>query len=432
MVKSRLGAYDGRGNFALRAAGDAAGAWEALGGARGAGLFVEAWVPFVRELAVIVVRGRDGACATYPAVQTIQRDSICHVVLAPAPGLPGGVAAEAGRVAAAAVAAVGGAGVFGVELFELPDGRVLLNEMAPRVHNSGHFSIEAAHCSQFENHVRAVLGLPLGSVALRVPAAAMVNVLGTGDGEAHTARTWALCAAALAQPSASVHWYAKAGAVKRGRKVGHVTVTGGGVGEVVAAVRALLRAAAGEGGGGGGEDAGDELARVGEAAPLVGVVMGSDSDLPCMSPAAALLREFGVPFELTLVSAHRTPARLCEYARRARGRGVRAIIAGAGGAAHLPGMLAAMTPLPVIGVPVPLKHLDGVDSLHSILQMPKGVPVATVAIGNSANAALLAVRILGAQMPELWDKMEAYQARMEREVLDKAARLESVGWEAYK
>jgi len=167
-------------------------------------------------------------------------------------------------------------------------------------------------------------------------------------------------------------------------------------------------------------------------APLVAIIMGSDSDLPTLAPAAAMLDAFGVPYELTIVSAHRTPDRMVAYARAARGRGLQVIIAAAGGAAHLPGMVAALTTLPVIGVPVPLKHLDGVDSLHSILQMPKGVPVATVAIGNAANAALLAVRILGAQMPELWDKMEAYQARMEREVLDKAARLEAVGWEAYK
>ena len=159
--------------------------------------------------------------------------------------------------------------------------------------------------------------------------------------------------------------------------------------------------------------------------------MGSDSDLPCMSAAAEVLREFGVPFELTLVSAHRTPARLEAYGRGARGRGLRVIIAGAGGAAHLPGMLASLTPLPVVGVPVPLKHLDGVDSLHSILQMPKGVPVATVAIGNAANAALLAVRMLGMEDAELGDRMVAYQARMEAEVLRKAERLEEVGWEAY-
>jgi phosphoribosylaminoimidazole carboxylase len=166
-------------------------------------------------------------------------------------------------------------------------------------------------------------------------------------------------------------------------------------------------------------------------APLVGVIMGSDSDLPVMQQAAATLEEFGVPFELTVVSAHRTPQRLVEYATSARRRGLKVIIAAAGGAAHLPGMVAARTPLPVIGVPVALKNLDGLDSLYSIVQMPRGVPVATVAIGNSTNGALLAVRILGAFVPSVADAMEAYQRRIEGEVLVKAARLESVGWKNY-
>src|SRR6478736_6210111 len=130
--------------------------------------------------------------------------------------------------------------------------------------------------------------------------------------------------------------------------------------------------------------------------PLVGVVMGSDSDWPVMSGAADVLTEFGVPFEADVVSAHRMPRQMMDYGSSAADRGLRVIIAGAGGAAHLPGMLAAMTPLPVIGVPIALPHLDGMDSLLSIVQMPSGVPVATVAIGNARNAGLLAVRILAA------------------------------------
>ncbi|MDQ3485010.1 MAG: 5-(carboxyamino)imidazole ribonucleotide mutase [Actinomycetota bacterium] len=128
--------------------------------------------------------------------------------------------------------------------------------------------------------------------------------------------------------------------------------------------------------------------------PLVGILMGSDSDWPVMRAAADALGEFGVEFEADVVSAHRMPAEMLDYGRTAHDRGIRVIIAGAGGAAHLPGMLAAVTPLPVIGVPVPLKHLDGLDSLLSIVQMPAGVPVATVAVGNARNAGLLAVRIL--------------------------------------
>jgi 5-(carboxyamino)imidazole ribonucleotide mutase len=146
-----------------------------------------------------------------------------------------------------------------------------------------------------------------------------------------------------------------------------------------------------------------------DTAPLVGVVMGSDSDWPVMSAAAAALTEFGVPFEADVVSAHRMPREMIDYGARAAGRGLRVIIAGAGGAAHLPGMLAAVTPLPVIGVPVPLKHLDGMDSLLSIVQMPAGVPVATVSIGGARNAGLLAVRILAATDPELQGRMAAFQ-----------------------
>jgi 5-(carboxyamino)imidazole ribonucleotide mutase len=157
--------------------------------------------------------------------------------------------------------------------------------------------------------------------------------------------------------------------------------------------------------------------------PLVGVIMGSDSDWPVMSAAAAALAEFGVPHEVAVVSAHRTPGRMLEYARDAADRGLRVIIAGAGGAAHLPGMVASATPLPVIGVPVPLATLDGMDSLLSIVQMPAGVPVACVSIGGARNAGLLAVRLLGAAEPSLRAKMLAYQAELEKLVLAKDAAL---------
>lgn len=146
--------------------------------------------------------------------------------------------------------------------------------------------------------------------------------------------------------------------------------------------------------------------------PLVGIVMGSDSDWPTMEPAASALLEFGISYEADVVSAHRMPEEMVDYGRHAHERGLRCIIAGAGGAAHLPGMLAALSPLPVIGVPVALKTLDGMDSLLSIVQMPAGVPVATVAIGNARNAGLLAVRILAAGNPDLTRKMLDFQAEL--------------------
>ena len=153
--------------------------------------------------------------------------------------------------------------------------------------------------------------------------------------------------------------------------------------------------------------------------PLVGLIMGSDSDWDTVEPAAQVLADFQIPFEVGVMSAHRTPERMLDYAKTARERGLKAIIACAGGAAHLPGMVASMTALPVVGVPVPLAYLDGMDSLLSIVQMPAGVPVATVSIGGAKNAGLLAARILGAGDEALTQKMADYQATMAAEVEQK-------------
>ncbi|THV27599.1 5-(carboxyamino)imidazole ribonucleotide mutase [Glycomyces paridis] len=158
-------------------------------------------------------------------------------------------------------------------------------------------------------------------------------------------------------------------------------------------------------------------------APRVGVIMGSDSDWPTMEPATTALAEFGIPYEVRVVSAHRTPQGMLAYAESAASRGLQVVIAGAGGAAHLPGMVASATTLPVIGVPVPLKHLDGMDSLLSIVQMPAGIPVATVSIGGARNAGLLAVRILGASDEALRERIANFQVDLERMVADKDAAL---------
>jgi 5-(carboxyamino)imidazole ribonucleotide mutase len=157
--------------------------------------------------------------------------------------------------------------------------------------------------------------------------------------------------------------------------------------------------------------------------PVVGVVMGSDSDWPVMEAAVTALTEFSVPWEADVVSAHRMPREMISYGSEAAGRGLRVIIAGAGGAAHLPGMLAAVTPLPVIGVPVPLAHLDGMDSLLSVVQMPAGVPVATVAVGGARNAGLLAVRILAAADDGLRERMVAFQEQLRATAQAKGAAL---------
>lgn len=214
MLKARTLGYDGYGNALCADPDEASAALARLD--RGDGVLVEGLVRFTRELAAMVARSTAGEERVYPVVETRQRDHICHEVLAPAGGDPA-VTERAARVAAHAAEAARALGVMGVEMFELPDGGVLVNELAPRPHNSGHYTIEACETSQFENHVRGILGLPLGAVGMRLPAAVMINVLGSREGPAT-----ATLDRALAVPGAHVHLYEKA-VVRRGRKMGHVT-----------------------------------------------------------------------------------------------------------------------------------------------------------------------------------------------------------------
>jgi 5-(carboxyamino)imidazole ribonucleotide mutase len=165
--------------------------------------------------------------------------------------------------------------------------------------------------------------------------------------------------------------------------------------------------------------------------PLIGIIMGSDSDLPTMQGAIAICETFDIAHEVAIISAHRTPDRMVEYAQQAHLRGLKIIIAGAGGAAHLPGMVAALTPLPVIGVPVASRHLQGVDSLYSIVQMPAGIPVATVAIGNAQNAGLLAIQMLASHQPELLELVLQYRQSLKDTVLKKQTQLDAVGYRTY-
>ncbi|KAI9572462.1 Phosphoribosylaminoimidazole carboxylase pure domain-containing protein [Boletus coccyginus] len=314
----------------------------------------------------------------------------------------------------------------------LTSGTIYINEIAPRPHNSGHHTIEACYTSQYENHLRAILGLPLGSTALKVPSAVMLNIIGSSTS---MDPIQAFTTTALTIPGCTIHLYGKS-ECRPGRKMGHVTLVADTDADLRSRLRPLLSAlpipstqaeidayAPSSPASGSGHSS---------AQPIVGVIMGSDSDLPTLLPAARILDRFHIPYELTIVSAHRTPDRLVSYARSARARGLRVIIAGAGGAAHLPGMVAAMTSIPVVGVPVKGSALDGVDSLHSIVQMPRGIPVATVAINGGMNAGLLAVRILGAGMPHLFTAMEEYLQGLEKDVLGKVDKLGEVGWEKYE
>lgn len=165
--------------------------------------------------------------------------------------------------------------------------------------------------------------------------------------------------------------------------------------------------------------------------PVIGIIMGSDSDLPIMSETAKILEKFEIPFEIKIISAHRTPDRIFEYARGAKDNGLKVIIAGAGGAAHLAGVTAALTPLPVIGVPIKSAALNGLDSLYSIVQMPSGIPVATTAINGALNAGLLAVKMLALSDEKLMDKLIAYQEELKISVEKKAEKLENIGYQAY-
>lgn len=219
VLKKRRNGYDGKGNATLRSPADVAPAWQKLGGETNS-LFAEEFVPFQKELAVMITRARGGESVMYPVVDTEQHDHICHVVKVPA-ALSAADWERARDIARRAVEAVRGIGTFGVELFLARDGGILVNELAPRVHNSGHYTIEACATSQFENHVRAVLGWPLGSIAMRAPAAVMINLLGAGPGPGEPTGL----REALAVPGVALHVYGKMQSA-RGRKMGHLTALG--------------------------------------------------------------------------------------------------------------------------------------------------------------------------------------------------------------
>lgn len=420
MLKSKTLAYDGRGNYVVK---NKSYIPEALKVLADRPLYAEKWAPFVKELAVMVVRNPENEVYSYPTVETIHRNNICHTVYAPA-RVNDTIQEKAQILAKKAVSTFSGAGIFGVEMFLLPNGELLVNEIAPRPHNSGHYTIDACVTSQFEAHIRSITGLPMPKnfTCFSTPQtnSIMLNVLGFDEPNGEIE----LCKRALNIPNASVYLYGKS--TRPNRKMGHINIVSGSMNDCERRLAFI------EGQNTEIENKEDESLIPGTSkTPLVGVIMGSDSDLPVMSAGCNILKKFGVPFEVTIVSAHRTPQRMAKYAIDAPKRGLKCIIAGAGGAAHLPGMVAAMTPLPVIGVPVKGSTLDGVDSLHSIVQMPRGIPVATVAINNATNAALLAIRILGAFDFKWITEMEKYMNSMEDEVLGKAEKLESEGYEEY-
>jgi phosphoribosylaminoimidazole carboxylase len=225
MLKSKHGAYDGRGNYVLRSLNDPnlASAISKMGGY--GNVYIEKWQPYIKELAIIVVRGKDGEIKTYPLTETIQQDSICFVTETRV-NISESLQKTADELARNVVVALNGVGVFGIEMFLLNDGTILLNEVAPRVHNSGHYTLNGCVTSQFENHVRAALGLPLGDTSLNVSHIIMYNILGEEEGLKGEKIAYERIANALAIPGCYPYWYAKAGGVKKERKVGHINIVG--------------------------------------------------------------------------------------------------------------------------------------------------------------------------------------------------------------
>ncbi|KAJ3277877.1 hypothetical protein HDU76_010132, partial [Blyttiomyces sp. JEL0837] len=277
MLKCKMLAYDGKGNRVIKSDKDVDVAVSEFGkdsSGKFVGLYIERWVPFDRELAVMVVRGMDGEVVSYPCVETVQKDNVCHIVVVPAQ-IDGIVCKKAMEVAKSAISSFEGAGIYGVEMFQLKNGDILLNEIAPRPHNSGHYTIEACHTSQFENHLRAVLGMPLGSPDLKVPASAMINLLGSGNGDAGMESLLKPCKIAMTVPGATVHLYGKR-ECRVGRKMGHITIVGNSMPEVRERVNEILA----------GMDAGssESVSKSLSPRPVVGIIMGSDSDLPTLKP----------------------------------------------------------------------------------------------------------------------------------------------------
>ncbi|KAF2273885.1 phosphoribosylaminoimidazole carboxylase [Westerdykella ornata] len=418
MLKSKTEAYDGRGNFVVRSAGQVEAAYKALGDRP---LYAERWADFRMELAVMVVKTKDGVL-TFPTVETVHEDSICKLTYAPPRHVKKETAKRAQELARKAIGAFEGKGVFGVEMFLLKDGSLLVNEIAPRPHNSGHYTIEACPISQYEAHLRAILDLPLPEAGLRLrEPAIMLNILGGNTPDSHIK----VANKALEFPNASTHLYGK-GEARPGRKMGHITVTAPTLAAAEKEIQPLIDLV---------DDMKGKALGPNEAPrkedPLVAVIMGSDSDLPVLRPGLEILEKLRIPFTVRITSAHRTPDWLREFSKSAEETTIKVIIGAAGGAAHLPGMCASWTTLPVIGVPVKATHLDGVDSLYSMTQMPRGEPVATVGINNSTNAALLAVRILGAADEDVRERLAEWMKGNEREVLRKDRQLLEDGYAVY-
>ncbi len=431
MLKARKGAYDGRGNHPVRSSEDFEPAMKALEGRE---LYAEKWADFAMEIAVMVVKVKEEADPTvwesstksFSTVETIHQDSICKLVYAPARGLSDKLNAQAQKLARRAVATFKGKGVFGVEMFLLKDDTILVNEIAPRPHNSGHYTIEACRLSQYDAHLLAILDRPILTKSLQLlKPAIMLNILGGADPYSYLNLANAADAA-----GAKVHLYGKGNATK-GRKMGHLTLVGDNMEELEGEMSQLITIA---------NKLHDEMpgeepllesapsatttASQARSEPLVSITTGSISDQPHLEDCYDILNQLSIPFEKRITSAHRTPSAMADYGSNARSRGIKVIIAAAGGAAHLPGMVKAFAKtLPVIGLPIKPRIGDGWDSLVSCTNMPGGCEVLTVGINNAKNAALGAASILSLSDEGLAGRLGAYRDKAEAESLGNDRRL---------
>lgn len=356
IVKTKIGGYDGKGVWLMNNKKDIEKLLSESGMTED-DIFIEEYISFQKELAIISFRSNHHKQpVNYPIVQTLQEDGICISTLCPTP-LDHDIRNYINEITKKIINSFKTYGIFAIEFFLTEDNKILVNEISPRVHNSGHYTIEATNCSQFEQHIRAITEIPTIDPILTMYPIKMTNILATSSEKDFPS--------ALSIKYTNYHWYNKTtlSNFKLKRKIGHIT---------------------------------SKLTLQNTPYPLVYIVMGSSSDLPTLLPAIELLENFKIPIKVDVVSAHRSPELMYSFGKNVESWCAKVIIAAAGGAAHLPGMLASLTSLPVIGVPVPSKYLKGEDSLLSIVEMPDGVPVATVGIGKARNAAILALKILGA------------------------------------
>ena len=353
IIKAKKGGYDGKGVWKIYKE-DLPDLMERLN-IHEDNIFAEELIDIKKELAIIAYLSHDQQVICYPIVETIQKDGICTEVICPV-SLDISIRLEIIDITEKIVQKFQTKGIIAIEFFLTSDNRVLVNEISPRVHNSGHYTIEGTNCSQFEQHIRSIVGLPNIKPYYNyyIPII-MKNILGTGKKMDYT----------NILTKSGLHWYnkkSKDGIYKLNRKIGHYT---------------------------------QKINIIHCPYPLVYIIMGSSSDYKTMEPAIDLFKYYYIPYKVDIVSAHRSPEWMYEFGKNIESWCCKVIIAGAGGAAHLPGMMASLTPIPVIGVPVPTQYLGGKDSLLSIVQMPDGVPVATVGIGKAKNAAILATKIMG-------------------------------------